>query len=721
MWRVLVLLLGWAGAEESSGSVRHGVCEVNLERLQELEAELVAVTRDVDVRRVKEEHTAAMRPLQPRDAQARWGDGRPETSELFAGSSTFRGRFNLPEERPVSLDDLRANDYMGSAVAINPAGTVALFGARGRDDVGLDAGGAMIFERSFCSDKFGFSYACWTESYRMSPMVGTLGNTGQAVALSHAGDVAVVGSRGATVGTDSGAGMVTIYTDSNGLAFGGWSVEAELQSPTPAAQSFFGDAVAVHPDGSLVVIGSYGVNLAVEVMVTFDCDLDFFTQGTAECPGGCDYTPTHVETPVCELGSPAVIDATGLEYGNASYVLHSSGELARCPAGCNSSDFTSFTPTCALANGSVDRTDCAAGCLFLPERVHTPVCWSELNRTSNPDVASDMVFNQTSSCPLGCNYSAINASCTGTAFNISLNATCTGLADPLVTEATCTGSAFDVLVDETCVGEAIPVPLPDGTVMGAGTAFVATPGEDGWQLEELTRAQRPEVDSLFGSSVACMGKSVFVGAPGPMTSSGKVYIFRRNTATGHWEERQVLTPSEPQPDQSFGSLLSVGSEASGIVAISADTYSSRTAQYAGRVYLFRRLPAHNASVFTVVSQTGCGWDGLDHEGQHQHQGPSIGGAGVSLEECERACGLAWKIGVECNYLSHSAVVGPPNDLRGGICRMFRTCDGESLGPFTTTFHFATHVEGTFSPTITVGFSHSSLHPNHLPCYCWLGR
>ena len=173
-----------------------------------------------------------------------------------------------------------------------------------------------------------------------------------------------------------------------------------------------------------------------------------------------------------------------------------------------------------------------------------------------------------------------------------------------------------------------------------------------------------------------MGKSVFVGAPGPMTSSGKVYIFRRNTATGHWEERQVLTPSEPQPDQSFGSLLSVGSEASGIVAISADTYSSRTAQYAGRVYLFRRLPAHNASVFTVVSQTGCGWDGLDHEGQHQHQGPSIGGAGVSLEECERACGLAWKIGVECNYLSHSAVVGPPDDLRGGICRMFRTCDGE---------------------------------------------
>ena len=689
------LLIAPAAAEESARAFRHGVCELDLHALLELEADIVGVIRDVDVREVREAHTAALVPQAERNPQALWGDSQPgkATSELFDGSATFRGRFKLPDEREVTLDDLRANDYFGSAVAINPAGTVTLFGARGRDDVGLDAGGAMIFERSFCTDLFGFSYACWTESFRMSPMVGTLGNNGQAVALSHGGDVAVVGARGAAAGPDPGspaAGIVLIYTDSNGLAFGGWSEAAELTTPDPQSEDFFGDAVAVSEDGTIVLIGAYGVDLDISDLIAYDCDFDIFTQGTADCPAGCDFVPTHIETPVCEVGTPVIEDAEGRLYANDNdtVVLRASGASARCPFGCNGTDTSSVTPTCALHVNSSASADCAAGCAFTPLYITTPECWSELNGTN---VTDWLEWNLTDSCPLGCNYSAVNGSCIGAADNVTNAATCTGDATPIVTEASCLGTAVNMTITQTCVGAATPRPVPAGTVSGAGQAYVATEGPNGWELETLERKLRPLQNARFGQSVAVIGESLLVGAPGPEAETGQVYVFRRNAETGNWEERQVITPADPQVGQAFGSFLALGGSASGILAIAADQYSTRTAQYAGRVYLFRRLPAHNASVFTVVNDTGCGWDALDAAGQYQHQGTGIGGGGATAEECEKACGLAWQIGVKCIYLSHSPVSGPPEDRRGGICRMFETCNGASLGTFTTTFRFTTPV------------------------------
>ena len=678
-------------AEETAApGSRHGVCELStapstVSRLYELEAALAesqveSGDAELGVKGVNEllqDYAAALCtdatgasdrgpgglahcPLI--DTQGLWG--APDSSELYSGSRTFRGRFQLPQERTVTLDSMRANDYMGSDVAINPAGTVALFGARGRDDGGLDAGAAMIFERSYCSEPAevgGWPYACWTEAYRAAPFAaGTLANAGESLGLSRAGDVAIVGARGAEVGGFKSAGMVFVYEDKNGAEFGGWTEAAQLEAPDPAAEEFFGGAVALSADGALALIGAYGTDIDVFDMLAFDCDLDYATQGTAECQPGCDHEAQHVLTPLCDPSADV------------------------CPPGCAGTGATRHTPVCAL-NESLPRGGCAAGCAYVAARVDTPVC----------ELAAG------APCPAGCVYAnataAANASCTGVAENVTVNASCTGTATEVTVLGSCSGTATGVNVPESCTGTATPQPVPAGTVVDAGRAYVATPGADGeWGLEVL-QAPVPEEAATFGRSVAVIGNTLLVGAPGEggrpgLAGAGKVFVFRQADGSGSWTVRQVLQPSNPQPGQSFGSYIAVSGEAKGVAAISADQFSGRTALEAGAVYLFRMRPAYNSSVFTVTKEAGCDWDGVDAQGQWQHPGPVAGGGGNHEVECRKACALSWEIGVQCNFMSYSERTGPDNDVRGGICRLFETCDGDSIGPFTTKSRHTTTVE-----------------------------
>ena len=139
-WLAAAAVVVVRAEETAAPGSRHGVCELStapstVSRLYELEAALAdsqveSGDAELGVKGVDEllqDYAAALCtdatgasdrgpgglahcPLI--DTQGLWG--APDSSELYSGSRTFRGRFQLPQERTVTLDSMRANDYMGS-------------------------------------------------------------------------------------------------------------------------------------------------------------------------------------------------------------------------------------------------------------------------------------------------------------------------------------------------------------------------------------------------------------------------------------------------------------------------------------------------------------------------------------------------------------------------------------------------------------------------------
>ena len=144
------------------------------------------------------------------------------------------------EKVKLLASDGAQGDSFGSFVSIS--GDTALVGAGLTDDNGTDSGSAYVFVRNPGD-------GTWSEQAKLLPTDGKAGDKiGLAVSLS--GDLAAVGGRLA----DSSNGAVYIFV--RDASTGSWTQEAKFWESNSAFLQQFGDAVAVQ--GDTLVVGSSG-------------------------------------------------------------------------------------------------------------------------------------------------------------------------------------------------------------------------------------------------------------------------------------------------------------------------------------------------------------------------------------------------------------------------------------------------------------------------------
>jgi hypothetical protein len=137
--------------------------------------------------------------------------------------------------------------WFGQSVALSADGDTALIG--GYVDHS-DTGAAWVFERSGSG-----ADASWAQQGAKLTGGGEEsgeGEFGQSVALSAAGDTALVGS----FHDDSGDGAAWVFARSGSGPGASWAQQgAKLTGAGEAGRGYFGDAVALTPDGGTALIG----------------------------------------------------------------------------------------------------------------------------------------------------------------------------------------------------------------------------------------------------------------------------------------------------------------------------------------------------------------------------------------------------------------------------------------------------------------------------------
>lgn len=157
----------------------------------------------------------------------------------------FSWDVNAPEETLLTPEYGAARlDATGTAVAINVAGDRVLVGATGRNEV-------LVIQREICDGP------CWTPSGVLNgDAYGGINfdaRLGSSVSCSADGVSAVVGAPGDGAAGEL-AGSTFVYEESGGI----WRTAARLLATDAAATDLFGCAVAMSPDGQVVVVGARG-------------------------------------------------------------------------------------------------------------------------------------------------------------------------------------------------------------------------------------------------------------------------------------------------------------------------------------------------------------------------------------------------------------------------------------------------------------------------------
>ncbi len=135
----------------------------------------------------------------------------------------------------------------GWSVALSAEGDTALIGGR-KDDGGI--GAAWVFTRA--GSGAGASWAQQGAKLTGGGEESGEGEFGQSVALSAEGDTALIGG----FHDDSGDGAAWVFTRTGSGAGASWAQQgAKLTGAGEAGHGYFGDAVALTPDGGTALIG----------------------------------------------------------------------------------------------------------------------------------------------------------------------------------------------------------------------------------------------------------------------------------------------------------------------------------------------------------------------------------------------------------------------------------------------------------------------------------
>ena len=175
----------------------------------------------------------------------------------------------------------------------------------------------------------------------------------------------------------------------------------------------------------------------------------------------------------------------------------------------------------------------------------------------------------------------------------------------------------------------------DNSAVISGGVYVFTRTGGVWSQQAYVKASNTEAGDQFGNSVALEGDTLAAGAPGEASgatgvngiqtdnsagSSGAVYVFVRNSATGVWSQQAYVKASNAGAGDLLGTMvtlagntLAVGApgEASSATGINGNQ-DNNSAVISGAVYVFTRTGGvWSQQAYVKASNTeagdGFGW------------------------------------------------------------------------------------------------------------------
>lgn len=149
--------------------------------------------------------------------------------------------------------DAAASSYLGASVAISSNGSLIAAGAYGRD---IAKGAVYVYQRP----EHGWVDAI--ETARLDAADGNGGYLGKSVALSSDGNTLAAGASYYNGGL-SQSGAVYVYQRSGGWTTGSGNQVALLSNSAPESGAWLGSSVAISADGTTVLAGALGNNIAL--------------------------------------------------------------------------------------------------------------------------------------------------------------------------------------------------------------------------------------------------------------------------------------------------------------------------------------------------------------------------------------------------------------------------------------------------------------------------
>ena len=383
------------------------------------------------------------------------------------------------QQAALADPDAAAGDSFGYAVAVD--GDTALVGAEAKTVAGrVNAGAVFVYTRTGTT---------WSQQTELTAADGAATDYfGGSVAL--AGDTAVVGAYGKSVGGHADAGVAYIYTRAGTV----WSQKAELSDPDAAAGDYFGISVALAGDTALV--GAYGA--------AFD----------GHAGAGAAYVYTRTGTAWSQQAELTADDAAVNDYFGYSVAL--SGDTALVGAAYKTVSGQS-----------------SAGAAYVFTRTGTT--WPQQAKLSDPDAATNDQFGSSlalsgGTALVGAEGKAVDGQtgagaayiCASTGANWSQQAE---LSDPDAAESDAFGSSVALAGDKAVVGARWKTV---GGYPGAGAAYIYTRTGATWPQQAELSDPDAATNDRFGWSVALSGDTALVGAAyktvGGQSGAGAAYV-----------------------------------------------------------------------------------------------------------------------------------------------------------------------------------------------------
>ncbi|UCF49515.1 MAG: FG-GAP repeat protein, partial [Thermoplasmatales archaeon] len=171
-----------------------------------------------------------------------------------------------------------------------------------------------------------------------------------------------------------------------------------------------------------------------------------------------------------------------------------------------------------------------------------------------------------------------------------------------------------------------------------GSAYVYRRDGESWIEEQKLTASDGEPGDNFGKSVSIFENLVIVGAPGDDSKTGSAYLF--NNSGSSWIEERKLIASDGEPDDLFGSAVSINLRIAVVGAYADDNFK-------GSVYAFNYSTTNNTEFIKLEAMDGetgdCFGYSLSYDGTFVIIGANgdddFSGSAYILEYC---CYFKWR-------------------------------------------------------------------------------
>jgi hypothetical protein len=225
-----------------------------------------------------------------------------------------------------------------------------------------------------------------------------------------------------------------------------------------------------------------------------------------------------------------------------------------------------------------------------------------------------------------------------------------------------------------------------------GSAYIYRRDGESWIEEQKLTASDGETGDNFGKSVSIFENLVIVGAPGDDSKTGSAYLF--NNSGSSWIEERKLTASDGEPDDLFGSAVSINLRIA-VVGAYADDNSK------GSVYAFNYSTTNNTEFIKLEAMDGESGDCFGYSLSYDGQFVIIGAVGTDNQPgsayiLEYCCYFKWRDKVvasgNISYFGSSvsidgdyAIIGAPSLPLDGITGSVYIFKREENNWFQNTF------------------------------------